>query len=86
MMISFLAANDLHAVRVIRQKGLTQIETASLCKVQGDAGEGVYQVADWAFKGRPKYGAISVCQKCSTAVTALKSTSAMIAFMASSAP
>ena len=70
MITSFMANNELHAVRVIAQKGLTQIRAVSFCAIDGDAGAGVYQVADWAFDGRPKYKApagaeVPVCGKCS---------------------
>jgi len=71
MITSFMTANALHAVRVIHQKGLATIEAVSFCKVEGDAGKGVHQVADWAFDGRPKYGEIPVCGTCAQAVTAL---------------
>ena len=72
MIMSFTAANELHAVHVIAQKGITQIRALSFCKVDGDAGAGVYQVADWAFDGRPKYGEIPVCVKCSQTVVSLQ--------------
>ncbi len=68
MITSFMAANELHAVHVIAQKGMTQIRAVSFCKVEGDAGTGVYQVADWAFDGRTKYGEIPVCAKCGQTV------------------
>lgn len=66
MITSFRAGptGELHAVHVIHQKGLAAIRAVSLCSVDTDAGAGVYQVADWAFDGRPKYGEIPVCQKC----------------------
>ena len=66
-----MADNVLHAVHVIAQKGITQIRAISLCHVEGDAGGGVYQVADWAFDGRSKYGKIPICGKCSHMVTSL---------------
>ncbi len=71
MITSFMADKALHAVHVIAQKGLTQIRAISLCKIEGDAGGGVYQVADWAFDGRAKYGEIPVCQKCAHTVASL---------------
>ena len=71
MITSFMAANALHAVHVIHQKGLTTIAAIALCKVEGDAGPGVYQVADWAFDGRPKYGEIPICLKCAGTVTSM---------------
>jgi hypothetical protein len=72
MITSFMAANELHAVHMIAQKGMTQIRAISFCKVEGDAGAGVYQVADWGFDGRAKYGEIPVCPKCSSMVVSLK--------------
>jgi hypothetical protein len=72
MITSFMATSALHAVHVIHQKGLTSIQAVGLCKVENDAGTGIYQVADWAFDGRPKYGEIPVCPKCAQAVTQLK--------------
>jgi hypothetical protein len=73
MITAFMAANQLHAVHVIHQKGLTKIRAISLCKVDEDAGTGVYQVADWAFDGsRSKYGEIPVCLKCAEIVGSMK--------------
>lgn len=72
MITTFMANNELHAVHVIKQQGMTQIRALSLCKVDADAGNGVYQVADWAFDGRPKYGEIPVCGKCSVAIRGIK--------------
>lgn len=73
MITSFRAgpAGELHAVHVIHQKGITAIRAVSLCSVDTDAGAGVYQVADWAFDGRPKYGEIPICGKCVAAVAQL---------------
>lgn len=73
MITSFRAgsAGDLHAVHVIHQKGLAAIRAVSLCNVDTDAGAGVYQVADWAFDGRPKYGEIPICSKCASTVASM---------------
>ena len=71
MITSFMAANELHASHVIHQKGLAKIQAIGLCKIEGDAGPGVYQVPDWAFDGRPTYGAIPVCSKCAGVATAM---------------
>lgn len=71
MITSFMANNELHAVHVIHQKGITSIKAVGLCKVEADAGEGVYQAADWAFDGRQKYGQIPVCGKCAQAAISL---------------
>ena len=71
MITSFMSANALHAVHVINQKGMTQIRAIGLCKVEDDAGAGVYQVADWAFDGRAKYGQIAICPKCAASVAKL---------------
>ncbi len=64
MITAFMSANELHAVHVIHQKGLTKIRARGFCTVEEDAGPGVYQVPDWAFDGRPKYGEVQVCPKC----------------------
>ena len=72
MIMSFMSANELHAVHVIHQKGMTKIRARGLCTVEDDAGAGVYQVPDWAFDGRPKYGEIAVCAKCAATATAMK--------------
>jgi hypothetical protein len=73
MITAFMAANELHAVHVIHQKGLTKIRARGLCTAEEDAGAGVYQVPDWAFDGsRSKYGEISVCLKCAGVVRAMK--------------
>ena len=73
MIIAFMAANELHAIHVIQQKGMTTIQARSLCSsAVEDAGPGVYQVPDWAFDGRPKYGEIPVCAKCAGIVTKIK--------------
>jgi len=72
MITSFSAANALHAVHVIHQQGLTQIRARGLCSAEGDAGTGVYQVPDWAFDGRSKYGEIPICPKCAGIVAKMK--------------
>ena len=64
MIMSVRAQNLLHAVHKIGQKGLTSIQAITLCNIEGDAGQGLYQVADWAFDGRAKYGEIPICGKC----------------------
>jgi len=64
MITAFMAAGELHAVYVIKQKGLTKIRAHGVCAIEDDAGPGVYQVPDWAFDGRPKYGDVQVCSKC----------------------
>lgn len=71
MITTFLTANELHAAHIIAQKGLTQIRAIAFCKVEGDAGPGVFQVADWAFDGRKKYGETPVCPKCTQIVTSM---------------
>ena len=75
MITAFMAANELHAVYVIRREGITKIRAAGFCEVQEDAGPGVYQVPEWAFDGRPKYGPqggeIAVCAKCSHTIVAM---------------
>jgi hypothetical protein len=72
MITSFMSANFLHAVHVIHQDGLTKIQAHGLCKVEDNAGTGVYQVPDWAFDGRGKYGQIPICVKCAGIVARMK--------------
>lgn len=73
MITAFMAANELHAIHVIHQKGMTQIRARGLCSAEGDAGAGVYQVPDWVFDGtRTKYGEITVCVKCAATVGKMK--------------
>jgi hypothetical protein len=72
MITAFMADNALHATFVIHQKGLAKIMAHALCKTEGDAGPGVYQVPDWAFDGREKYGTFPMCGKCAGIVAAMK--------------
>ena len=76
MITAFMSANELHAVYVIRREGLTKIRAIGFCTVEDDAGPGVYQVPEWAFDGRPKYGPpggeITVCAKCAHTMTTMK--------------
>lgn len=73
MITAFMAANELHVVHVIQQKGMTTIQARSICSAaEESAGPGVYQVPDWAFDGRPKYAEIPVCAKCAGLVARLK--------------
>ena len=72
MITAFMSANELHAVYVIRREGMTKIRAAGFCTVEDDAGPGVYQVPEWAFDGRPKYGETPVCAKCAHAATMMK--------------
>ena len=76
MITAIMSANELHAVYVIRREGLTKIRAVGFCAVEEDAGPGVYQVPEWAFDGRPKYGPpgaeITVCAKCAHTTIAMK--------------
>jgi len=76
MITSFMSANELHAAYVIRREGLTKIRALGFCAAEDDAGPGIYQVPDWAFDGRAKYGPpgaeIAVCAKCAATATAMK--------------
>jgi len=76
MITAFMSANELHAVYVIKREGMTKIRATGFCAVEDDAGPGVYQVPEWAFDGRPKYGPpngeIAVCSKCSQTIGAMK--------------
>ena len=76
MITAFMSASELHSVYVIRREGMTKIRAAGFCGVEDDAGPGVFQVPDWVFDGRTKYGPpggeTSVCAKCAATVTAIK--------------
>jgi hypothetical protein len=72
MIIAFMAGNELHAVHVLHQKGITKIGATGLCKIEEVVGAGVYQVPDWVFDGRPKYGETPVCPKCAGTVSAMR--------------
>jgi len=72
MITAIMAAGEMHVVYVIQREGLTKIRAKSLCSVEEDAGPGVYQVPDWAFDGRLKYGETPVCAKCARTTTMLK--------------
>jgi hypothetical protein len=72
MITTFMSANELHAVHVIRQKGLTKIQAVGMCKAEDDVGAGVYQTPEWVFDGRPKYGETPVCAKCSVIINNMK--------------
>lgn len=72
MITAFMSANELHAVYVIHREGMTKIKAKSFCSVEDDAGPGVYQVPEWAFDGRPKYGEVAVCAKCAHITASMK--------------
>jgi len=71
MITTFMAANEMHAVYVIRREGMTKIRARGLCSVEDDAGPGVYQVPEWAFDGQ-KFGEIPMCVKCAGIIAAMK--------------
>jgi len=68
MITAFMAANEMHSVYVIKREGMTKIRAKGLCAVEDDAGPGVYQVPDWAFDGRAKFGDTPVCAKCAVGI------------------
>lgn len=72
MITAFMTTGELHAVHVIRQKGITKIRAVGMCTAEDDVGPGVFQVPPWVFDGRPKYGETVVCQKCTQIVTAMR--------------
>lgn len=76
MITAFMSAGELHSVYVIRREGMTKIRAVGFCTVEDDAGPGVYQVPDWVFDGRLKYGPsgaeTAVCAKCAATATAMK--------------
>ncbi len=72
MTIAFLENASLHAIHVIHQKGLTNIRAVGLCAIEGNAGNGIFQVPSWAFDGRPKYQTLAVCAKCALTMKTLE--------------
>ena len=72
MISAFMNGTDLHALHVIKRDGVTSIVLISMCNVTGDPKTGLFQVPEWSFDGRAKYGDTPVCPKCSRAVTAMK--------------
>lgn len=72
MTTAFLEANELHAIHVIHQQGLTKIRAVGLCTTESNAGAGIYQVPSWAFDGRAKYGELPVCTKCTRMMAMFK--------------
>lgn len=72
MINSFVAKNELHAVHVIQREGMTKIKAKGFCAVDDDTSLSIYQVPDWAFDGRAKYGELAVCAKCSQAAISMQ--------------
>jgi len=61
----FMAQNLLHTVYVLQREGMTKIVAHGLCRAKADEGLAIYQVPDWVFDGRAKYGEMPICPKCS---------------------
>ena len=77
MITSFMSKEELHAAYVIRREGMTKIRAVGFCGGEDDAGPGVYQVPDWAFDGRQKFGPpgaenTAICAKCADTMMAMK--------------
>lgn len=72
MITAFTANKSLHLNYVIGQKGLTKILVKGYCGIEAEGGDGIYQVPDWVFDGRAKYGEIPVCAKCMQIAQTLK--------------
>jgi hypothetical protein len=72
MITAIMAAHEMHAVYVIKREGMAKIRAKGFCSVEEDAGPGVYQVPDWAFDGRPKFGETPVCAKCAAIIGAME--------------
>ena len=70
MINAFMSKDELHAVHVLAREGMTKIRATAMCTAQDDEKLSVYQVPDWVFDGRPKYGETPVCPKCTGAVRA----------------
>jgi hypothetical protein len=72
MINAFMSKNELHAVHEIRRDGMTKIRAKGFCATEDDDKLSIYQVPDWAFDGRTKYGEITVCAKCAQAAVTMK--------------
>lgn len=70
MINAFMSNNELHAVYVLQREGMTKIRATGVCTAQDDDKLSIYQLPDWAFDGRAKYGDTPVCTKCAGAVSA----------------
>ena len=68
MINAFMSKDELHAVHELKREGMTKISATGMCMTKDDDKLSVYQVPDWVFDGRAKYGETPVCQKCSGAV------------------
>ena len=68
MINAFMSKDELHAVHVLQREGMTKIRATAMCTAQDDDKLSIYQVPDWVFDTRPKYGETPVCQKCAGAV------------------
>ena len=72
MITAFMSGSEMHAVYVIQREGMTKIRAKGLCATEDDAGPGVYQMPDWAFDGREKFGETPVCPKCAGIITSTR--------------
>ena len=72
MINAFMSKNELHAVHVIQREGMTKIRATGCCAAEDDDKLSIYQVPDWVFDGRPKYGEAPVCATCASKVMAMR--------------
>lgn len=72
MINAFMSKSELHAVHVLQREGMTKIRAQGLCSTEDDDKLSIYQVPDWVFDGRLKYGEIPVCAKCAATVAVMK--------------
>lgn len=74
MISAFMFENEMHAVYVLAREGMTKIAATSMCGVKGDEKLSIYQLPEWVFDGRPKYGPnetpTPVCLKCAGSLAA----------------
>jgi len=67
-----------HAIYGVIQEGLIHVYTYSYCNAKANAADGVYQLPDWVFDGRPSFmnqlgGATwKVCPTCAQNVKLLR--------------
>jgi hypothetical protein len=66
-----------HAIYGVIQEGLIHVNTYSYCGQKANAADGVFQLPDWVFDGRPAFPnqlagvTWKVCPQCSMNVKAL---------------
>lgn len=67
-----------HAIYGVVQEGLIHVHNYGYCGAKANAGDGVFQLPDWAFDGRPTFvnqlagENWAVCPTCTQNVKALR--------------